>query len=195
MPDTDPDIEKKIQEASEKLNVDIDWARSISVEEILYLLDHCPFLQIVDTKAALEDQKLELVEADSGWVIHNYGDAISSSPGGLLYGGGYFRILFGDEEDDEGGSGIVNPGKGTIVKQAFDTAVQMVVMAHQKGWSGIQIVDGHPLMQRAAWIKASQLNMTVEDFTPDQHDLAVRDRVELSENEFEVLRKEILRAG
>ncbi len=183
------DIEELVEKASEKLHVEIDWLRSITAEDIIYLLDHCPFLQIRDPNAELENQELKLIAADSGWTIHDYGDAMSSSPGAFLYGGGYFRISTSGEEDDEGGSGIVNPGKGTIRKQAFDTAMQMVEMAKANGWSMIEIVDGHPLMERAAWIKAEKSAITLTGFEPQEEDYKVRDLLDLSESDIEVLRK------
>src|SRR4051812_23041954 len=87
------DFDHLIEDASEKLHVDINWMRRISPEEILYLLDHCPYLQIVNPEVSLEEKKLNLVLGDSGWTIHDYGDAMSASLGDLLFGGGDFRIL------------------------------------------------------------------------------------------------------
>lgn len=181
-------IEDLIENASEKLNLDIDWLRSIKKEEIEYLLNHCPFLQITNTETTLQDKAFQLIESQSGWDIHDYGDALSSSPGKFLYGGGYFRIHF--DEDEEGG-GIVNPGKGTIVKQAFDTAFDMIEIAKANHWAGIHIIDGNSLMKRAAWIKAQELGMVVENYEPNKEDERVQSLLKLSGEDLERLRHQI----
>lgn len=195
MNDETPDIEKTAQDLSEKLNVDIDWARRISPDELLWLLDHCPFLQIINTEVLLdkEEEGPKIITAESsGWDIHVYVDAMSSSPGKFLFGGGDFRILTEDDDDDGGEGGeIVNPGKGTIFNQAFMTAAEMVSLAKRLGWTMIQIVDGHPRMVRAAWIKASELGLDVEGFSPSEYDEAVRKRVNLSSEEMQSLRKKM----
>lgn len=189
------DVENLIDETSKKLNLDINWLRGITPQEILYLLDRCPFLQMVNTEVSGEEHELQFHFADSGWTIHDYGDALSSSPGELLFGGGDFRIFLKGEGDDEGGEGgaVLNPGKGTIRKQAFDTAGQMVELAYDHGWAGIQIVDGHPIMERGAWIKAEELGMTVKGFTPTQQDLAMRNRIRSTPQELERILKTMRR--
>lgn len=186
----DPSLEDNIQEVADKFHIDIDWARAITTEEILYLINHCPFLQMINPDADDEDaHDVRITTANSGWPIHDYGDAISSSPGPLLYGGGFFRYST-DDDDDEGG-GIVNPGKGTIIKQAFDTATQMIDMARKRGWKMVQFIDGHPLMERAAWIRAEQLKIRVEGFVPTEDDQKVRALVERSGADIEVIKQRI----
>ena len=187
--DNHDDFEAQIKLAQERFNLELDYLRYISPEEMLWLLDHCPFLQVVNPNAVSEDTKaVEIIRAESGWPIHDYGDAISSSPGPLIFGGGFFRIS--SDEDDEGG-GIVNPGKGTLIKQSFDTAFTIAEMAARRGWLTINIIDGHPRMERALWIRAEQLGLTVEGFEPDERDEKVRDLIEKSDAEIEQIRKEI----
>lgn len=186
------DFEQAIQDASEKLHVDIDILREITPEEIRYLLDHCPFLQIVGPDMALEKQPVKLVQSESGWDIHDYGDAMSSSPGRFLFGGGNFRIYLKGEEDEGGGGDIINPGKGTVVNQAWVTANEMIAMAAERGWRFLTIVDGHPIMKRAAWIKAIELGITVDGFEPTIDDERIRERVTESGEEFKA-RQDALR--
>lgn len=185
-------IDSLIREAADKLHVDLDWARSISAAEIIYLLNHAPFLQIINSEETSTQQEVKLVESKSGWTIHDYGNAISSSPGRYLYGGGYFRV-YADDEDEEGGEGggIVNPNKGTLVKQAFDTAMEMVEIAKARGWKKITIVDGHPIMERAAWIKAEKLGLEVTGFIPEKRDYQVRSLLDLPAGDFDKLRHEV----
>lgn len=185
------DLEKTIQEASEKLNLDIDVLREITPEEIQYLLDHCPFLQIVGPEMALEKQDVKLIQSESGWDIHDYGDALSSSPGRFVFGGGNFRINL-DEEDEGGGGDVINPGKGTIVNQAWITASDMMLIAQEKGWKFVTIVDGHRIMKRAAWIKAEELGIILDGFEPTLEDERVRERVLESSEDFKA-RKESMR--
>jgi hypothetical protein len=188
-------LDAELQQASEKLHLDLDWMRSITPEDLQYLLDHCPFLQIIDTEAHVEPPApMEFIRAVSGWDIHNYGDAMSSSPGRFIFGGGDFRIFLEDDDDGSGGK-ILNPGKGTIYKQAIDTAMQMVELAQLHHWQGIQIIDGHSLMKRAAWIKASQLGMSLTGFTPTERDKKIRGRLELSQDEIEFIREQIKKPG
>jgi len=52
------DLEQQIQEASKRLNIDVNVLREISPEEIQYLLDRCPFLQIVGPSMELEPEKV-----------------------------------------------------------------------------------------------------------------------------------------
>lgn len=170
----DPEVQKALKE----LGININWKRGFDLSEFLYLLDRCPFLQIVDTnphdEAALTP--LKLITAKSGWKIHQYGDAMSSSPGLLLFGGGDFRINPDKKKDEEGG-GIINPGKGTIINQAVVTALEMVELAHQLGWAGIKIVDGHQLMVWAAWMQAMDLGMDLTGYSPSAQDFVKRNRI------------------
>ena len=178
-----PTLPEDIEASLEKLNLqDIDALRSLSPEEIIYLFDHCPFLQLVSTGNAAPLDTPTLITAASGWTIHHYGDAMSSSPGSLLFAGGQFRILL-DDDDDDGGSGIINPDKGTIVKQTFDTAAEMIALAQQFGWAGVKLIDGHPLMLWAAWMKASDEAYPLEGYEPTKKDRKKRERIKRSDIE------------
>lgn len=186
--DNDQDIEQTIQEASDKLNIDIDILREIDPKDVQYLLDHCPFLQLVGPEMLPEKVDVKIIQSDSGWDIHDYGDALSSSPGRFIFGGGNFRIYLDDEDDDdgEGGSGgdIINPGKGTVVNQAWLTATDMLLIAQQRGWNFVTIVDGHRIMKRAAWIKGAELGIIVDGFEPTLEDERIRERVLESSESF-----------
>ena len=192
MSEKDKDIEQTIEEASKKLQVDIDVLREITPEDIQYILDHCPFLQIVGPETSPQKSDVKFVQSESGWDIHDYGDALSSSPGRFLFGGGNFRIYLADEEDEGGGGGdVINPGKGTVVNQAWTTASEMMLMAQQRSWHFVTIVDGHPIMKRAAWIKATELGITVDGFEPTLEDERIRERVLESGDDFKVRQESI----
>ncbi len=179
---TENELSAELQEALKKLNLnDTDWARALSPEEILYLLSQCPFLQIVSTGEVQALEEPEFITAKSGWKIHYYGNAMSSSPGELLFKSSDFR------QDDGGESG--KSGRGTIVKQAFDTAADMIAFAQKRGWRGVHIVDGHPLMVWAAWMQAQDDAYSITGYTPDEKEIKKRERLKRSEIE------DLLRVG
>jgi hypothetical protein len=184
------DIQENLDAVSEKLKIDVNVLRDISPEEIQYLLDCCPFLQIVDTVLHYIDEEppeVQFIDAKSGWKVFDYGDAMSSSPGEMILGmGEYRRVLSGEDGGDEGGG-----GKGTIWNQAFMTASEMVEIAQQRGWKGIQIIDGHRVMKRGAWITALSAGLPVVGFEPTAEDDKVRKRVDMSASEIEALKHKI----
>lgn len=150
---------------------------NVSADDILYIAERWQFLQVVEgsgKKTPLEHS--EILTAKSGWTIIHYGDAMTTSPGKYLFGGGYFRVRTGDDDDDEGG-GIVNPKKGTIFKQAFDSAAEMIQLAKEMGWGSVQIVDGHPYMQKAAWVEACRIGVKLDGFIPDVEAEKTRRRI------------------
>ncbi len=190
------DFDQELENSLHKLGVNnVNLQRQISPEEIIYLLDRCPFLQIIATNAKVlaSHSSLQLVSAKSGWKIQNYFHAMNSSPGMLLFGGGDFRFRFPEEQDKDGSTGgtVINPGKGTIYNQAIMTANEMVALALQQGWHGIKVVDGHPLMILGAWMEASDLGMGFEGYTPSEQDLAKRRRIKRSRSEQETIRHRI----
>lgn len=171
-------IDEQLQQALQDLGMDqVDWKRHVSPSDVLYLLDQCPFLQIMDTglQIASELPPLQLITAKSGWKIHDYGNAMSSSPGELLYGDPRLRPTRLDEDEAKGGEG--GGGVGTIVNQAVMTAIEMVEIAQQHGWENVQLVDGHPLMAWAAWMQTLETGMEMEGYTPTAKDYAKLRRV------------------
>lgn len=176
-------ISEEIEQALDKLNLkDVDFLRPLTPEDILYLLNHCPFLQMVSMGGSVPLAEVEFIITKTNWVIQHYGDAMSSSPGKLLFQGGNFRLLLKDEEGDGGDDGgIINPGKGTIWKQAFDTAQEMMALAKKLGWTGVKIVDGHPIMQWAAWMYAQDEKVHLEGYKPDKEARDKRRRIKRSD--------------
>lgn len=159
--------------------------RPITHKDIDYLCNKYPFLQMINSEAKFEGEIIpKFITSQSGWIIHDYGDAMSASPGEFLFGGGDYKtfleaILKGkiEEGGEEGeGGAIVNPGKGTIIKQMFDTATEMVKIAIKR-WPGIEIIDGTNLMKWAAWLAAKEKNYSLEGFDPEEEDIKKYERV------------------
>jgi hypothetical protein len=172
------DLDQQLQQTLRDLGMSgTDWQRRISASDMVYLLDQCPFLQITDTgvQSDTELPALQIITAQSGWKIHNYGNALSSSPGELLFGNPRLKPTRLDAKDDSGGGG--DSGTGTMVNQAVITAIQMVEIAIAQGWSGVLLIDGHPLMAWAAWMKTLESDMEMEGFTPTAKDYAKLKRV------------------
>lgn len=151
----------------------IDWSRPITAKDLEYLYDRYPFLQLLSIDPNFEaGVEPKFITLSSNWVAHDYGDALTSSPGEFLYGG------YADENEEDGvEGGSANPGKGTIVKQAVDTAAEMVSIAIEKGWPGIDIIDGHELMKWAAWNEAQNHEIVVNGYEPDETAHKRRERV------------------
>lgn len=170
------DIGDALKTVAEKLHIDLDqWSRHYSPQDLLYILNHCPFLQIVNSNPTPNDSHpAKIIKADSGWNILDYGNALSTSPGDFLW-------------DD----GTRNPGKGTLVNQAFNSVKQMIEIAVQNGWKSIDIVDGTPNMQRNAWICADEFRIRLRGFLPSDEDLKTKERVERSSSDWESLRHTI----
>lgn len=171
--------EKILTDAETQALKDAEWLKTLqrlgmqepTIEEvrpsdISYLAERWQFLQVVEsTGNQVRLENPELITAKSGWTIVNYGDAMATSPGKWIFRGGYWQISLNEDDDDDGG--IVNPGKGTIHKQAFDSAAEMIQLAQQFEWGGVQIVDGHPNMQEAAWVEACRIGVRMDGFVAD----------------------------
>lgn len=148
----------------------------VRTTDILYIAKQWQFLQIVEMSGSKQPfENPELIVAKSGWTIINYGDSMATSPGKYIFRGGHFQWT--DNEDDEDEGGIVNPKKGTVTKQAFDSAAEMIELAKELGWNGVQIVDGHPDMQRAAWVEACRIGVRLDGFKPDVEAEKTRRRI------------------
>lgn len=164
-----------------RLGIDDPDVSEVRPNDIVWLAKQWQFLQVVESGGHQKPlEKPQLIEAKSGWTIINYGDAMATSPGKWIFRGGYFQFTENmDDEDDDGsgGRGIVNGKHGTIVKQAFDSAAEIIQLAKEFGWSGVQIVDGHPDMQRAAWVEACRIGIKLDGYVPDVEAEKTRRRI------------------
>lgn len=182
----DPEWEKTL----ERLGLEEADVTGVSLDDILYLAKRWQFLQVVDSGGDHKPYaKPKRIQAKSGWTIVDYGDAMSTSPGRYIFGRGYVPFY---DDDEEGGGGAALFGKGTIIKQAFDSACEIIQLAQEAGWKGVQVVDGHPDMQRAAWVEAVRIGVRLEGYIPDVPAELVRRRIAMSEAEMESVRREVM---
>lgn len=187
-------LSEQIADSVKKLDLqEVDWRRPPSQKDFDYLLDHSPFLQIIDVSYEPNiEPEVKIIKSESNWNIHYYGDAMSSSPGLLLFGGGDFRIRFLNQTEDEGDEGdgdlgVVNPDKGTFRNQAFLTAKEMITIAKKMGWAGVQIIAGHPLMKWAAWVTAKDLQISLSGYEFTENEERKRKRIKRSRAELETI--------
>lgn len=181
------DFNEDIQKNLAAIGLTVDLGRRVSASDVLYLLDQCPFLQITDTglHTAQDLPPLKIVTAKSGWKIHDYGNALSSSPGEWMFGNPRARRtrIDGAKKSDEGGEGG-GSGVGTLVNQAVMTVFDMIELTREHGWAGIRLVDGHPLMAWAAWMYGLDSGFEIEGYSPTAKDIAKRRRIKSVSPEF-----------
>lgn len=143
----------------------------VSPEQVLYLLDHYPFIQLLNSDPHFENfEGVKVTQASStGWQIHDLGDALSSSPGEYLYQSGTFfgSPPFDQSEGDESGNGL--RGQGTIYKMSFLTAQELVAMAKDR-WEGIYIVAGSPYIKWCVWAEAEISKVSIYGYEPQKAD-------------------------
>lgn len=172
------DFNLSIKELEERLKIKIqDVNRPVTPEEVQWMLDHSPYLQIVSANGG-EPANMELVSGGlSNWSIINYGDAMSSSPGLFMFD----RYSADHLDDDDGGDGgCLNPGRGTIINQAYLATRDMIALAKKLGWTGIHVVGCHRMMGRFAWIEAEKDGMSFSGFEPDATDQRIKKRLGMS---------------
>lgn len=146
----------------------LEYDLSVTDEDILLYLNRHPYLQILNLDPTFEEfDSVKLTQSKCGWPIQDFGDALSSSQGEKMFDGIGAITLFADDEDDGAGASDLTPGDGTVVKQAFDTAVEMVEMIKER-WSGLHIVAGAEVMKWAAWVVANDLGMEVYGYEPSK---------------------------
>jgi hypothetical protein len=156
--------------------------RPISATDLQYLQTRYMFLDICngDLSAPPEDDvKATTIIAQSGWIIYDRGDRLTTGPGRLAYGPYLLKnqnqpaVKDVDGEDggtESGGSGGDKWlfGDGTLTKQLFDTVIEMMDIAASR-WGLAVILDGYYAMQRAAWMAAQEINFSI-DYSPNSED-------------------------
>lgn len=163
------------EQTLEALGLPVNWKRPITPEDIAYLYERRPFIQLTtaDGVEAYDEPKISYSKA--GWVIINYGDALCCSPGFRLFnyaGLPHRSEKYGDDDDDGDGKPV-----GTIKGQTFLTAAELIALAKQQGWENIHIIDGLPAMIWATWIHASKHDMVLSNYNPTKMDEEMRERL------------------
>jgi hypothetical protein len=184
----------------DKLRLDLNnWDRRLTDAELEYLFDRFTHIQI----ATPNNPKLpaynppKIVNSRSGWAMLNYGNAIASSPGEYLFNYAgipqYEKMKANNpslqDDDDEGGTDI-----GTLSKQRFITAEDIVAEAMKNGWDSIHIVDGDPKFIWAIWVHAQEKNIAVTGYKFGKDEQERRERIYRSQLEDQLHRKGMKRS-
>jgi len=146
---------------------------------LIYLRERYPYLQMISMQAKFDEAVTPQFKKSSvGWVIHDYGQAMSSSPGNYLYGPKDFVQAKEKNGGTNGGDGGNDgTGVGTLVRQTVETARSMIELAIEKGWPGVEIIAGTESMQWAAWIAAQDKNYPLVGFAPTQEEQKKYERI------------------
>ena len=151
----------------------IDW-EEIREIDLAYLLQQYAFLQVVSSEPNWEETIVpQFRRATNGWIIHDYSQAMSSSPGPYLYGPGNPEL----KEEDQGGEEGGTAGGGSIIIETINTATAMINWAIEKGWPGVEIIEGTDFMKWAAWFHAQDLGYKLLGYEPSTEERAKRDRI------------------
>lgn len=156
----------------------IDVTRPITASDIEYIASRCPYIQILNIDATFENYtKVQFITAKSGWTIQDLDDGLCSSVGPFLFGGSDEPLNVNDSNGCETRKKFVNPGKGTVINQAFETAQEMVELVRDRWKGGIEIIAGSDLMKWALWVAAMEHKMKLIGFEAKEADEKKRARL------------------
>ncbi|MBA2653989.1 MAG: hypothetical protein H0U71_02850 [Gammaproteobacteria bacterium] len=152
---------------------ELDFQREITPQELENIHQKYAFVQILNPEAADDDfADIKIIRSSSGWSILNYKNAMSASPGEMLfYQGDYIQ-------NDAAILERVCSGRGTIILQIMNTGADMVRIAKEENWPAIHIVNGHPFMSWAVWKAAQDLHLPVTGYQPSKYEEAKYQRIQ-----------------
>jgi hypothetical protein len=157
----------------------IDWTKPPSRQMVAALLRRYPYIQVVSSQMEPRDEIIpQFKRAPTGWLIHDYDQAMSVSLGQFLYNP-WDAVSVAEEDEGDGdgeGEGEYKP-RGGLVQQAFDTADALVAYAIEKGWPGIQVVSGTEFMTWSLWMATEDRGYKLVGFDPRLEDRKKRLRV------------------
>ena len=135
-----------------ELGVDSSIAQlltEVSETDIDYVCNYkYPFLQLINANAVFyEEFPLKFVTASTGWVIHDYGEAIS--------------IAAPHELAQASASNIINQAK---------TVEEVAKLIVAKEWSEVELVGGTTMLQRLIWVESKKCNFALLGYTPSASD-------------------------
>lgn len=150
------------------LAVKPDVFRPVTHDDIEYICNHVyPFIQLLKTGDPINIQSAKFVKTSVGWVIHDYGDAVTTSaPHGKT-----------DDDDDSGEGGDSGSGKGTITGQQARAMEEMAKLIREKGWAAVELIAGTRAMQDYFALAAAENNITFEGYTLTEENQKRKERV------------------
>lgn len=150
-----------------KKSLETIFERSITQQEYFYLLGQYPYIELCDHENPYLDQTRapNIITADNGWHIFDYGNALFSSGNEWVSAARRKKKQMEIEEEES--------GSGTIIKQFTDIAFLLIEMIEKKGWVGIDFLGGYYSMLRMAWIAAERKKLKYYHFEPTMEDYVV----------------------
>lgn len=167
-------------------------ARPINAADIEYIRSQCPYIQILNIDATFENYtSVRFIRAKSGWTIQDLDDGLCTSIGTFMFGGSDTPFIEDlDNKDFDIVQEYVNFGRGTVIKQAFDTAQEMVEIIKTRWKGGIEIISGSELMKWALWVAAEENKLKLIGYEASEKDKAKRARLNRLEAERALMPKQ-----
>lgn len=131
---------------------------TVKNSDVDYICDHYyPFLQLVNSNAIFtEDTSIKFIPSSAGWIIHDYGEAISASaphdPKAKVY------------------------HSSSVIGQ-ITTASEIANLISTKNWEEAELIAGTLMMQRFMWIASKQYGFELKGYTPTPGDEKRLDRL------------------
>lgn len=130
---------------------------AVSDADVAYCCNYFyPFIQLVNADAVFgEELPLNFVKASTGWVIHDYGEAISASA----------PYLAGQQRS------------ASSLSDQAKTIEEIGKLFAAKNWTSVEVIAGSPMMMRFAWIEARRCKIDLVGYTPNASDEKCYDRL------------------
>lgn len=160
----------------------VDWTKPPTRQMVAALLRQYPYIQVVSSEMEPRDEIIpQFKKVPTGWLIHDYDQAMSVSLGRFLYQPWGVGSALEERDEEEGGEGGEGEGeykpRGGLLQQTFDTADALVAYAIEKGWPGIQVVSGTEFMTWSLWMATEDRGCKLVGFDPRMEDRKKRLRV------------------
>lgn len=146
------------------LGVDLSKNRlSFTSVDVEYLCDNCyPFVQLVNANAVFtEETSINFITTPKGWVIHDYGEAISVARPHEV-------VAKKDLTDTtkEHSNFCIDGSKGGQMAAINEVAALIAT----KGWIAIDVIAGTKMMQRLLWIESKRYGFGLNGYIPGESD-------------------------
>lgn len=140
---------------------------SVSVNDNQNLCDNVyPFMQLINSNAVFFDnQKIEFIELSNGWIVHDYGQALSvASP-----------------HDISQKHAIIH---SSIQAKIMQDIARIVI---EKAWAAVEVIAGTATMKKYLWVESKRAKFELSGYTPSESDIKSYERLaKLSKNNQQV---------
>ena len=165
--------------------------RAPSPEEVQLIAGQCPFLELVRVVGKEDNtQNPELLDTgelgepvmlpnEYGWIIQYWLGSLSGDTPAIISAGvahAWPEPSFPERcsPDDD----IDYTGKGTLVRQSFYVAGQMIALAVDHQWHALELMGGSEQMKWAAWCFAQTFGLECRGYEPTEEDRGKKKRIQ-----------------